>query len=76
MVRRRRRGTVIVDTPKGILVVNEGESTYYLPGGGARIGESGRNAAIRELLEETGLRATVVLIFLSILPISIFIRYS
>jgi 8-oxo-dGTP pyrophosphatase MutT (NUDIX family) len=57
MVRRRRRGTVIVDTPKGILVVNEGESTYYLPGGGARMGESRRNAAIRELLEETGLKA-------------------
>jgi len=49
MVRRRRRGTVIVDTPKGILVVNEGESTYYLPGGGARMGESRRNAAMREL---------------------------
>jgi len=57
MVRRRRRGTVIVDTPKGILVVNEGESTYYLPGGGARMGENRRNAAIRELLEETGLKA-------------------
>ena len=57
MVRRRRRGTVIVDTPKGILVVNEGEGTYYLPGGGARMGENRRNAAIRELLEETGLKA-------------------
>jgi len=58
MVRRRRRGTVIVDTPDGILVVNEGESTYYLPGGGARRGESRKRAAIRELREETGLRAT------------------
>jgi 8-oxo-dGTP pyrophosphatase MutT (NUDIX family) len=57
MVRRRRRGTAIVDTPDGILVVNEGERTYYLPGGGARRGESRRSAAIRELQEETGLRA-------------------
>ncbi len=54
---KRRRGTAIVDTPNGILVVSVGGRTYYLPGGGARRGESRRKAAIRELKEETGLIA-------------------
>ena len=57
---RRRRGTVIVDTPEGIVVVSAGGRTYYLPGGGARRGESKKKAAIRELREETGLIATDV----------------
>jgi len=54
----RRRGTAIVDTPNGILVVSEGGGTYHLPGGVARKGESRRKAAIRELREETDLIAT------------------
>jgi|GEM_PF-647324 8-oxo-dGTP diphosphatase len=52
----RRRGTAIVDTERGILVVAH-YRRWLLPGGGARKGESRRDAVIRELREETGLRA-------------------
>jgi 8-oxo-dGTP diphosphatase len=57
MVNLRRRGTAIVDTPEGILVVSESGNRYSLPGGNARKGESRKNATIRELGEETGLKA-------------------
>jgi 8-oxo-dGTP pyrophosphatase MutT (NUDIX family) len=53
----RRRGTALIDTPKGILVVRQGRARFLLPGGGARKGESRLEAAIRELREETGLIA-------------------
>ena len=52
---KRRRGTVIVDTSKGILVVSHDDRTFYLPGGGAERNESYKAAAIRELKEETDL---------------------
>ena len=55
MVRKRRRGAAIVDTPKGILVVSGRKKLFILPGGGANKGESRRRAAMRELHEETGL---------------------
>lgn len=57
MVHLRRRGTAIVENPKGILVVSESGRTYSLVGGNARRRESRRRAVIRELREETGLEA-------------------
>lgn len=56
----RRRGTAIVETSQGILVVAGEGGLYLLPGGAARKGESRTSAAIRELREETGLIATDV----------------
>jgi len=54
----RRRGTAIVDTPRGILVVAGKRMRFLLPGGGALKGESRRDAVMRELKEEIGLTAT------------------
>ena len=56
MVYKRRKGVAIVDTKKGILVVAI-KDTFILPGGGAKPWESRENAAIRELYEETTLKA-------------------
>ena len=56
--RKRRRGTAIVETDQGILVVvNKGSATFLLPGGSAKRNEPRIEAAIRELREETGLIA-------------------
>ena len=54
----RRRGTAIVETPKGIiLVAGRREGPWILPGGGAKKGERRMDAVVRELKEETGLVA-------------------
>lgn len=50
---QKRRGTAIVETDKGILVVSH-NSLFLLPGGAARSDELQILAAIRELQEETG----------------------
>jgi len=52
----RRRGTAIVETSKGILVVAGRNKVFMLPGGGAEHGESRKKATIRELYEETNLK--------------------
>jgi 8-oxo-dGTP diphosphatase len=56
-IRKRIRGTAIVDTPEGVLLVSTNGDRFSLPGGGAEKQEKGEAAAIRELKEETGLKA-------------------
>ncbi len=51
----RRRGTAIVDTDKGILLMSNSSRLYLLPGGGAKKGEDRMDAVIRELKNEIGL---------------------
>ena len=50
----RRRGTALIETRRGVMVVSHGRG-YLLPGGGARRNELQIECAIRELREETGL---------------------
>jgi ADP-ribose pyrophosphatase YjhB (NUDIX family) len=68
MALKRRRGTLIVDTPKGILVVSHNNKTYGLPGGGVELGENQKQATIRELKEETTLEASHIEFFLTLKP--------
>jgi 8-oxo-dGTP diphosphatase len=60
MIKKRRRGTAIVDTEKGILVTAGRGKVFILPGGGAGKHETRTEAAIRELRDETGLKAYYV----------------
>jgi 8-oxo-dGTP diphosphatase len=55
-VRRRRRGTAIVETERGIVVVAERNGIFLLPGGGAEKHETRTDAAMRDLVEEIGLQ--------------------
>lgn len=56
-IRTRRRGTALIETEQGILVVSEDGTRFSLPGGAANRDEIDIQAAIRELREETGLCA-------------------
>lgn len=50
----RRRGTAIIDTEKGIIVVSHGRSQFLLPGGGTQSNEMQIESVIREVKEELG----------------------
>jgi 8-oxo-dGTP diphosphatase len=54
---KRRRGTAIIETGSGILVVAGKGKNFITPGGGANPDETRLDAAIREIKEETGLDA-------------------
>lgn len=49
-IRSRRKGV-------GIIQDERGKKSYSLPGGGAKRGESRKNAMIREIMEETNLES-------------------
>ena len=55
-IKKRRRGTAIVETEEGILVTAGKSGIFILPGGGADRHETRIKAAVRELREETGLK--------------------
>ena len=59
MVKTQRRGAAIVETKKGILVVawKDKSKGFMIPGGRAEFLETRKKAAIRELYEETRLKA-------------------
>ena len=52
---RRSARVILVDTADRVLLMQSGD-TWYTPGGGIEAGEDTRQAAARELWEETGLR--------------------
>lgn len=54
---KRQRATVIVEIERRILLVENRGGLVLLPGGGINPDESPRQAALRELGEETGLTA-------------------
>lgn len=52
---RRSARVILVDTEDRVLLMQAGDK-WYVPGGGIEAGEDTRQAAARELWEETGLR--------------------
>ena len=57
---KRRRGTAIIETSKGIILTADKLKVFILPGGGADKGETVKDATIREIKEELGLSTTSI----------------
>ena len=55
-MKKQYRGTIILETPQGILVNATRNGRFMLPGGRTNFMEGRLQAAVRELREETGLR--------------------
>ena len=53
---RYRAAGIIVEDGCVLLVGNDKENYFYSVGGGVHLGETAENAAVRECLEETGVR--------------------
>lgn len=60
-MKKRRRGTVVVESAAGIVLVRMKGGSFMLPGGQAEAVESRAQAAIRELKEEADLGALSVI---------------
>jgi len=56
MIREKSAGGVVVNNEKKVCLVSRTKGYWMLPKGGLEGGETFRDAAIREVMEETGLK--------------------
>lgn len=56
---RLRAAAIFVENNRALFATNEAKDYYYPIGGAVELGESTEQAVIREVLEETGIRARI-----------------